>query len=327
MRVMVRNLIIASMALTFFTMFGGNWMGAWFTIHSLEDVEGVTVSEGVTYFKLDERAFVVETTYDGETEKDTENIDYDDNDCGLAGDCDELDDLMMGKIRVLLYIQLLAGIAVFYFLNTKGVIPEKNYDGGEKACLVVGGAGLLALVLFLSSFPEALEDDSQFFEALDKDPSFLGYKEWEDEDAVYNTSLRYEFTISWRPSVAPFLVLFSGSAAIGAYLDIKNERLEIPKKRVKPKSAKIPLVIPEEFSIISEESDDWKLEKKDYLVFDGGSVDTFKPKDIQKVDSFKPKEMVPIKCPGCGSQMEIVKLNKMQDVKCDSCGLAGEIKK
>jgi DNA-directed RNA polymerase subunit RPC12/RpoP len=79
----------------------------------------------------------------------------------------------------------------------------------------------------------------------------------------------------------------------------------------------IPLVIPEE----------WKLEKEEYLVFDDGSVDTFKPKDIQKVDSFKPKEMVPIKCPGCGSQMEIAKLNKMQDVKCDSCGLAGEIKK
>ena len=305
------------MALTFFAIFGGNWMGAWFTIHSLEDVEGSTVSEGVTYFKLGERAFVVEITYDGETEKDTENIDYDDNDCGLAGDCDELDDLMMGKIRVLLYIQLLAGIAVFYFLNTEGVIPEKNYDGGEKACLVVGGAGLLALVLFLSSFPEALEDDSQFFEALDKDPSFLGYKEWEDEDAemgVVGPGLRYEFAISWRPSVAPFLVLFSGSAAIGAYLEIKNERLEIPKKRVKPKSAK-------------KESDDWKLEKEEYLVFDDGSVDTFKPKDIQKVDSFKPKEMVSIKCPGCGSQMEIAKLNKMQDVKCDSCGLAGEIKK
>ena len=103
MRAMVRNLIIASMALTFFAIFGGNWMGAWFTIHSLEDVEGSTVSEGVTYFKLGERAFVVEITYDGETEKDTENIDYDDNDCGLAGDCDELDDLMMGKIRVLLF--------------------------------------------------------------------------------------------------------------------------------------------------------------------------------------------------------------------------------
>ena len=102
-----------------------------------------------------------------------------------------------------------------------------------------------------------------------------------------------------------------------AHVAIAAGAIVVDNSSVFRMNADVPLVIPEEV----------KLEKEEYLVFDDGSVDAFKPKDIQKIDSFKPKEMVHIKCPSCGSQMEIPKLNKMQDVECGSCGLAGEIKK
>ena len=336
MRAVIRYLVIASMALSFFALFGGNWAGAWFTIYISEEqyvfedsqLLWSETSESVTYFKVDEVIFITETKVEGKTEDDSGNIDYEDNNCaynrsdsyserGAGGeDCDNLGDLMMGKIGTLLYVQLLAGIAVFYFLNTDDFILEENYDRGEKASVVMAGAGLLALILFFFSFPETLEEDLLFFENLsnvdggNEDVSFLGSKEWEigsDSDVIT------QYAVAWRPSFAPFLILFSISAAVGAYLEIKNGRPDFSKNRVEPKSVEVPLVIPDEFSIVSEEYDD--------------SVDAFEPKDIENIDSFKPKEMVTIKCPGCESQMEIPKLNKMQDVECGSCGLAGEIKK
>jgi len=213
----LRNMIIASMVLVLASMYGGDTLGSWF--HWDEEVDwndGDTASftsefylEGYEY----EAEFDAGSDSGMEDTKEDFDADYDDNDCSGSSDCDEMYDLMNGKIKNLLYIILLAGGAALYFLN------DGDQEKGALACLAMGGAGLLAVLLFASSFPEAMDDDLDSFESsdgFDEDPSIFGDDTQKDEDSTVETDR------SWRPGFAFALVGLSGIIGIAAYFELKN---------------------------------------------------------------------------------------------------------
>ena len=213
----LRNMIIASMVLVLASMYGGDTLGSWFHWENNVDSNDGDTLEVITEFYLE--GYEMELEFDAGPDsfeddyKDDLDPDYDDNDCSGNSDCDEMYDLMNGKIKNLLYIILLAGGAALYFLN------DGDQEKGAIACLVMGGAGLLAVLLFASSFPEAMDDDLDAFEDsysdFDEDPSIFG-------DDSKSTDNNEEYDRSWRPGFAFALVGLSGIIGMAAYFELKN---------------------------------------------------------------------------------------------------------
>jgi hypothetical protein len=215
----VRNLIVGSIVLVLASMYGGDTMGSWFVMKTEVENDSLDSSyTGTDTYYLTETKSDLE--YDGDDMPDDEDYDtdYDDDECtvddGEYEECKELTGLMVDKIQNLLYVVILAGFAALYFLN------EDDEEKGAMACLVMGGAGLLAVAMFGLSFPEALEDDAGVWEIMEDafdmntDPSLFG-SDNEDEDDL-------EITVSWRPDIAFALVGLSGILGMAAYSEVKN---------------------------------------------------------------------------------------------------------
>ena len=198
----LRNMIIASIVLVLLALYGGQTLGSWFFVSGeVEDTDSSNSLDFEATFNLEGYEYEVSIRDGDSKEKEDGKIDYDDNDCsspdyGGASDCDELYDLMQGKIQNLLYVIILAGGAALFFLN------DGDQEKGALACLAMGSAGLLAVALFAMSFPEALDDDTEAFEMIDDDPSIIGD----------NNNFGEEFfgapdsEVNWRPGFAFVLV-------------------------------------------------------------------------------------------------------------------------
>ena len=215
-----RNMIIASIALVLASMYGGDALGSRFYAEGERTQDDGDSIEGNVNFNLEGYEYEWEISGHND-ESGGEKQDYDDNDCKLdssqftnesngGGDCDELYDLMQGKIKNLLYIVILAGFAALYFLN------EGDREKGAMACLAMGGAGLLAVVVFAVSFPDALDDDTEAFETVDEDSSLFGDNDDFESDSSWETE------VNWRPGFALALVGLSGILGMAAYSAVKN---------------------------------------------------------------------------------------------------------
>jgi len=194
-----------------------------------------------------------------------------------------MEDIMLGQIRNLLYVGLLSACAILYFLN------EKELDKAAIVCFLLGGICILIVLIFVITFPIAVEEDTKLFSSIsiEETPSIYGSTEWESPDP--NDS--YVYTAKWRPGIAPLFILLSGIMALISFYEIKIKRGTGDK------------MVP---SLVTDRE-----------------IDSLPQTDV---DVFKPKEDI-IACPGCGSEMNVPILNKLQDIKCASCGLEGEIKK
>ena len=213
----VRNLIVGSIVLVLASMYGGDTMGSWFVMNVEIEFDDESMVGFDKYYLTETKG---ELEYDGDDMPDDEDYDadYDDDECtvddGGYTECKELTGLMVDKIQNLLYVVILAGFAALYFLN------DDDEEKGAMACLVMGGAGLLAVAMFGLSFPEALEDDAGVWEMMEDafdmntDPSLFGSDNG-DEDGL-------EITVSWRPDIAFALVGLSGILGMAAYSEVKN---------------------------------------------------------------------------------------------------------
>ena len=213
----IRNMVIASMVLVLASLYGGDTLGSWFHWERETANDDGDTSSSITEFYLE--GYELEYEFDAgsdsglEDEKEDYDSDYDDNDCSGNSDCDEIYDLMQGKIKNLMYILLLAGGVALYFLN------DGDREKATLACLAMGGAGLLAALLFVASFPEAMDDDLDIFDStdgFDEDPSIFGDDTQKDEDFDIETDR------SWRPGFALALVALSGILGMAAYYELKQ---------------------------------------------------------------------------------------------------------
>jgi hypothetical protein len=214
-------MIIGSIVLVLASMYGGDSLGSWFTF----EIGGVVYEDGVVetenwttervYSPFKTSVNFMLTEYEVELEMDGESndekSDYDDSDAIFCdSDCDELNDLMIGKIQNLLYVVILAGFAALYFLN------QDDEEKGAMACLAMGGAGLLAVGMFTLSFPEALDDDQNSFSEIGEDPSLFG-------DESVDEAGQFEGDATWRPGLAFALVGLSGILGMAAYQKLNSE--------------------------------------------------------------------------------------------------------
>ena len=302
----VRNLIVGSLVLVLASMYGGDMLGSWFVLKTEVETDDVGTYTGIDKFYLTETKSDLAYDYQDSSISDEEedyNTDYDDDDCTVNNngdfvECKELSSLMVDKIQNLLYVVVLAGFAALFFLS------QGDGEKGAMACLVMGGAGLLAVGMFALSFPEALEDDAAIFEIiedyydLDADTSLAG-SDRKEEDGI-------ERAVSWRPDIAFVLVLLSGILGIAAYSS--------------------PEILNSGTSNTSSYQNEYQYGQKSTSMpsipsLSGPGV-SFENNNLM----FKPQnEMTSIQCPECGVQMEVPKLGALQTVTCKSCGLSGEI--
>jgi hypothetical protein len=216
----VRNMILGSIILVLVSMYGGDTMGSWFVMKiELENADTDSYYTGTENYYL--TGAKSELEYSGSDMPDDEDSseDYDDDECtvndGELVECKELSGLMLGKIQNLLYVVILAGFAALYFLN------EDDEEKASLAALVMGGASLIAVIMFGLSFPEALEDDAGIWEIMEDsfdmntEPTLFG-TESEEMDGS-------ELTFSWRPDIAFVLVALSGILGIAAYVGLNSE--------------------------------------------------------------------------------------------------------
>ena len=211
----VRNLIVASIVLILASMYGGDTLSSWFVMKSEAEADDLSY-EGTEKYYLTEAKAELEFSGADAPDDDSYDVDYDDSRCSYSGGkCDELISLMVNKIQNLLYIAILAGFAALYFLN------ENDVEKGKMACLAMGGAGLLAVIMFGLLFPEVLEDDTETWQrsesstGIDLDSSIAGGEKETRDDASLG--------ISWRPDFAFFLVAISGILGIAARERIDDE--------------------------------------------------------------------------------------------------------
>ena len=284
MKNLPRNLVFASIILILTSMFGGDSLGCWFVDESEVKDSGYLLIEEETRFMLEEvevksnceapKAQEACLELHGEIKR-TEDYGYD------SDGWEAMDDIMLGQIKILLYVCLLFACAVLYFLNEKDV--EKSAIG----CCFLGGGCILIVLVFIFTFPLAVEEDTNLFSDVDETPSIYGNKELETPEP----NDAYVYIEEWRPGIAPLLILLSGIMALISFYDINI--------RNDARDNATPIIV------------------TSYEVSTPSQTD---------VDVFKPKGDL-VACPGCGSKMNVPILNKLQDIKCSSCGLEGEIEK
>lgn len=210
-----RNFIIASLICTLAAMYGGETLGSWFSHHeeARASYDGEdSVYESSTNFMLEE----VEYEENDEGYKDSGSVDYDDG-------FDELEDLMLGKIKNLLFLVIIASFAALFFLSQEG----DNEEMGANACLAVGVLSLLTAAMFALSFPEAVDDDLPDLAF----PTGCDEDDWADDDASFYGSencninddgLTVKAESTWRPGLAWVLMVFSGITGMLAYSESKH---------------------------------------------------------------------------------------------------------
>ena len=194
-------------------MYGGDTLGSWFVMKT-EAGDGDVEYEGVDKYYLTDTTSELEWSGSDTPADEEYTTDYDDSVCSLEGKCKELSSLMVDKIQYLLYLIIISGFAALYFLN------ENDIEKGKMACLAMGGAGLLAVIMFTFLFPEALDDDAKIWDSLESmdmnsEPSIVG-SESTTEDGV-------TFKVTWRPDFAFLLVAISGILGMVAYGGIDSE--------------------------------------------------------------------------------------------------------
>jgi len=94
---------------------------------------------------------------------DDDSYEYDDEDIGY----DEVGDFM-SNLKIMLYVLLICGAALAYM----GHSGEKM----EFAPKAIAGAALLSVIILIyvfMSLPNAFEEDTELFEALDEDPAYF----------------------------------------------------------------------------------------------------------------------------------------------------------
>jgi hypothetical protein len=279
-----RNLVFASIVLILISMFGGDLLGSWFVDESEVKDSGFLLIEENSRFMLEE--VEIESNCDapraqeaclelyGEV-RETRDFEY------SSEGWEAMEDIMSGQIRNLLYVCLLSACVILYFLN------EKELDKAAIICFLLGGICILTVLIFVITFPMAVEEDTKLFSDIEESPSIYGSTELESPDP--NDS--YSYASKWRPGIAPLFVLLSGIMALISFYEIKIKNSTGDK------------------TVPSLETNH--------------GIDSLPQTDV---DIFKPKEDI-VACPGCGSEMNVPILNKLQDIKCASCGLEGEIKK
>jgi len=206
-----RNLILVSIILILTSMFGGDLLGSWFYSETEVKDSGFLLVEESINFMLEEvegknncdapKSQETCIEFYGDI-KNTADFQYD------SGDTEAMEDVM-GQIRGLLYLCFLAIGVILYFIN------EDKKDNAAIACLLLSGMCILIVLIFVITFPLALDEDTESFSAFDESPSIYGNV----VEEYPNNKVTVHF--KWRLGVAPLLILLSGVIALISFYDLK----------------------------------------------------------------------------------------------------------
>jgi len=146
-------------------VFGGQTFAIW-TL-GLEDK---TADEETTLkFGADQ----IDVEFSGSDAPDDFSAEYGDDEC-MPGGCDETEDFF-ATLKLMFFALIGCGVAIAYFGNSGDL---------ENLPAVAGITAILSIAIMAYTFislPEAWEEDTEFFETLDEDPTLFVNKERDDE--------------------------------------------------------------------------------------------------------------------------------------------------
>jgi len=200
-----------ALILVLFSIFGGAKLAPWWMVHSGGplDYQGKDY-DGYNFrwtFGLKESNIYSESP----TEDEELDFEYSDSDSGF----NEVEDVMK-MVTNLGYLSILSASFFVYSAFNQGK-DKLALDAGKeevllKAAMAVGIMGFLVAGYFALNWPDAFEEDTEWFENDDKASESLFGSTEADED---------EEMISWKPWLGWGAMLFSGFLGLAYYLTVK----------------------------------------------------------------------------------------------------------
>ena len=155
----LRNFGLGIAVCAILLLFGGETFAVWNLEYEVGAIE-LNMLFGVN------EQYVEGSTFDnitGEMEDTDDSVEYDDSDC----DCKEVESFF-SNLKILIYILLIGGVFIGYMGNT----GEKLELLPKALAAVIAVSAIIMLYTFFS-LPEAFEEESELFDAIDEDPAFF----------------------------------------------------------------------------------------------------------------------------------------------------------
>ena len=267
-------------------------------------------TEGTAFYKIDEMETEWKTTLNGDKSSGDDTPEYDDN-----GFEDREDLMKTTKNLALLSILLVGGLlAITMGLYAGQFEDPKEYLGHSKnLCLGLIAVCLLNASHFALNYPDAWQDDTSEslvdYCGIEDDPPFLalfiGKCENKNTDK-FMPGYTGDYSGAWHPGPAWFITFsLIPAITVSEYYRLKRieesgalaqyERAQVQKQRQRiSKGVAVP-VVPEPETIVPPEFQTEELEMKS------------------------------VKCPECGTLIDLEPTGKHQDIKCPKCGAKGEV--
>ena len=155
----LRNFGIGIAVCAILLLFGGETFAVWNIEYEVGAIE-LTQKFGVTERYVESTS---PNNITGEMEDLDDSVEYDDSDCN----CDEIESFF-SNLKILVYVLLIGGVFIGYMGNT----GEKIEFLPKALAAVIAVSAIIMLYTFFS-LPEAFEEDSELFDAIDEDPAFF----------------------------------------------------------------------------------------------------------------------------------------------------------
>jgi DNA-directed RNA polymerase subunit RPC12/RpoP len=267
-------------------------------------------TEGTAFYKIDEMETEWKTTLNGDKSSGDDTPEYDDN-----GFEDREDLMKTTKNLALLSILLVGGLlAITMGLYAGQFEDPKEYLGHSKnLCLGLIAVCLLNASHFALNYPDAWQDDTSEslvdYCGIEDDPPFLalfiGKCENKNTDK-FMPGYTGDYSGAWHPGPAWFITFsLIPAITVSEYYRLKRieesgalaqyEQAQVQKQRQRMSKGVAVPVVPEPETIVPPEFQTEELEMKS------------------------------VKCPECGTLIDLELTGKHQDIKCPKCGAKGEV--
>ena len=200
----LRNFGIGIAVCAILILFGGETFAVWNLEYEVGAIE-LNMVFGVNEQYVESTSLNNET---GEMEDLDDSVEYDDSDC----DCDELESFF-SNLKILIYVLLIGGVFIGYMGHT-----GEKVEFLPKALALVIAISVIIMLYTFSSLPEAFEEDSELFDAIDEDPAFFSDNK---EDIGFDIIV----TLKTTASLGFFIPLVSAGLA-GYLINARGIKLE-----------------------------------------------------------------------------------------------------
>ena len=202
----IKNILIIVIVCLVISIYGGSILGVWFMSDGKvpqSNVDGDYEITTKSVFMMDTIRTKIKVAGEGIDEEDEDETRttamYDGSKCK----CYEIDEVM-SRNSGLAHLGILLAFGVLYITNIYRDSDNKEQllDWARKFTLGIISIGIITALYFFFAFPNALNEDADFYDDMEKSPSIMGLYS-EESEVVQDEDVR----VFWFPGMAWFLML------------------------------------------------------------------------------------------------------------------------